>query len=343
MSLPSPFAELISYCEKLCVKECCGIESFDFSPVHIASWLQQSRGEPAEKTIGLLDEQIEDFRIRYGSGSDSDGYESEEGEMNQCFSSKQVDQLATQLSTNLKYAVELKDRSNVVQWKPEGSPATSISHKPALGNAFVRALSWRYATKKFDPSKQVRSEDIETILGATNLSASSYGLQPYQFLLIQDRELQGKLVSASYGQKQVEDAGAVLVFAIRTNIDDDYIRQSAKETEEARGLEPGQLDDYAKQMIGSIMGMDDAKRALWASKQAYIAMGTALAACAMLGIDTCPMEGFVPAQYDEILELGEKNLRSVLVLPIGYRAEDDENSNFAKVRKSLDQMVVRIG
>jgi nitroreductase len=335
-------AELVSYCEKLCVKECCGIESFDFSPVHIASWLQQSRGEPAEKTLGLLHEQLDDLRIRYGSGSNSEGYESGEGEMNQFFSPEQIDQLVTQLSTNLKYAVELKDKSNVVEWKPEGSSSTT-SHQPGLGNAFVRALSWRYATKKFDPTKQVQPDDIETILGATNLSASSYGLQPYQFLLIQDRELQKKLVSASYGQQQVADASAVLVFAIRTDIDDDYIRRCAKETEEARSLKSGQLDGYAKQMIGSIMGLDDAKRALWATKQAYIAMGTALAACAMLGIDACPMEGFVPDQYDETLGLGDRNLHAVLVLPIGYRADDDENSGFAKVRKPLDQMVVRIG
>ena len=342
MPFSSPLADLVSYCEKLCVKECCGIESFDFSPLHIASWLQQSRGEPSEKTIGMLKEQLEDFRIKFGSGSSSDGYESDEDELNQIFSPQQVDQLADQISTNLNYAIELQEKSNLAEWKPEGAPSTT-SHQPGRGSVFVRALSWRYATKKFDSGKQVSSEDIEAILGATNLSASSYGLQPYQFLLIQNRELQEKLVAASYGQKQVHDASAILVFAIRTGIDDDYIRQSAKETEEIRGLEPGQLDDYAKQMIGSIMGMDEDQRALWATKQAYIAMGTALAACAMLGVDTCPMEGFVPKQYDEILGLEEKNLHAVLVLPIGYRAADDENSSFAKVRKSLDEMVVRIG
>jgi len=342
MSLPSPLTDLVSYCEKLCVKECCGLEAFDFSPVHIASWLHQSSGESPEKTIGLLTEQLDEFRAQFGSESSTDGYESDDDEMNHCFSPEQVDQLATQLSTNLKYAIEIKEKSNLVEWKPEGSSSTD-AHQPALGNAFVRALSWRYATKKFDPAGEVRQEDIDTILGATNLSASSYGLQPYRFLLIQDKSLQEKLVDASYGQNQVHDASAVLVFVIRTNIDDDYIRQSAKETEEIRGLEPGQLDSYAKQMIGSIMGMDDDQRALWATKQAYIAMGTALAACAMLGVDACPMEGFVPAKYDEILGLAEKNLHSVLVLPIGYRADDDENSNFAKVRKSLDEMVVRLG
>ena len=342
MALPSPLSKLISYCEKNCVKECCGIDSFDFSPVHIASWLHQSSGDSTEEIVKQLNEQLEELRVKFGSASSTEGYESDEDEMNQIFSTEQVDQLANQISTNLKHAVDLSEKSNVVQWKPEGTPS-STSHQPALGNDLARALSWRYATKKFDASKKVPSEKIEAILSATNLTASSYGLQPYQFLLIQDKSVQENLVDASYGQGQVRDASAVLVFVIRTNVNDDYIRQSAKETEEARGLEPGQLDDYAKQMIGSIMGMDDDQRKLWATKQAYIAMGTALSACAMLGVDACPMEGFVPAKYDEILDLEAKNLKSVLVLPIGYRADDDETSSYAKVRKSLDQMVVRVG
>jgi len=341
MALPSPLSHLISYCEKSCVKECCGVSAFDFSPIHIASWLHQTVGEPVEEMIVEVSKQLEDFQSQFGSGSSSEVYESDENEMNQDFTPEEIDQLAIQISTNLKHAIELNEKSKVVAWKPENSPS-QISHQPTLGNAFVRALSWRYATKKFDPTKEVTLEDIDLILSASNLSASSYGLQPYQFLLIRDKSLQEKLIDASYGQNQVHDASAVMVFAIRTNIDDDYIKQSAKETEEVRGLESGQLDEYAKQMIGSIMGMDDDARKLWATKQAYIAMGTALAACAMLGVDACPMEGFVPAKYDEILGLEAKNLHSVLVLPIGYRADDDENSNFAKVRKPLDEMVVRI-
>ena len=341
MALPSPLTDLITSCEKLCVKECCGIESFDFSPIHIASWLHQSRGEPTEKTVSLLNEQLDDLRIRCGSDSSSEGYESDEEEMNQFFSPVQVDQLVNQISTNLKHAIELNEKSNLVEWKPEGSPTTT-SHQPALGNAFVRALSWRYATKKFDPSGEVCQDDIETILNATNLSASSYGLQPYQYILIQDKSMQENLVSASYGQPQVLDASAVLVFAIRTNIDDDYIRQCARETEEIRGLPQGQLDAYAKQMIGSIMGMDDQQRATWATKQCYISMGTAMAACAMLGVDACPMEGIVPDEYDLILGLAEKNLRTVLALPIGYRDSDDINGKYAKVRKPLDEIVIRL-
>ena len=342
MALPSPLSYLISYCEKSCVKECCGVSAFDFSPVHIASWLHQSQGEPTEETVSLLSKQLEDFRVQFGSESSAEVYESDENELNQDLDPAEVDQLVNQISTNLKHAIELNEKSNVVAWKPEGAPAPT-KHQPSLGNAFVRALSWRYATKKFDPTKNVASEDIETILNATNLTASSYGLQPYQFLLIQDKSLQEKLIDASYGQNQVHDASAVLVFAIRTNISDDYIRQSAKETEVARGLKSGELDDYAGQMIGSIMGMDDDARKLWATKQAYIAMGTALASCAMLGVDACPMEGFVPDKYDEILDLAQKNLRSVLVLPIGYRADDDENGSYAKVRKPLSEMVVRMG
>lgn len=341
MALPAPLSNLISFCENLCVKECCGVESFDFAPVHIASYLHQSRGEPAEKTIGLLKEQLEDFQIRHGSKSPANGYESDDNEMNQDFSGEQVDQLVDQISSNLQHAIELNEKSNLVQWKPEGSPSAT-SHQPELGNGLIRALSWRYATKKFDPEKHVRPQDIEAILSATNLSASSYGLQPYQYLLIQDKALQEKLVPVSYNQPQVLDASALLVFAIRTNIDADYIRQSAKETEEIRGLEPGQLDDYAKQMIGSIMGLDEDQRNLWATKQTYISMGTALTACAMLGVDACPMEGIQPDKYDEVLGLKEKNLHAITALPIGYRSSDDETADFAKVRKPLDEIVVRL-
>ena len=345
MALPAPLSDLISYCENLCDKECCGIESFDFSPVHVASWLQQSSGESTEETVKQLNAQLEELRAEFGSKSSStEGYESDENEMNQIFSPAQVDDLANQISTNLKHAIDLNAKSDIVAWKPEGSPTpSSTSHQPGSSNALTRALSWRYATKKFDPNRQVRQEDIEALLGATNLSASSYGLQPYQYLLIQDKAIQEKLVPVSYNQPQVRDASAVLVFAIRTNINDDYIRQSAKETEEIRGLESGQLDDYAKQMIGSIMGLEEDQRNLWATKQTYISMGTALAACAMLGIDACPMEGIQPDQYDEVLGLKEKNLHAVTALPIGYRASDDESANFAKVRKPLDEIVVRIG
>jgi nitroreductase len=342
MSLPAPLSYLVSYCENLCVKECCGIEAFDFSPVHIASWLHQSRGEPTTKTVADINEQLNAFRDQFGSASNTDGYESSEDEMNQIFSPEQVDQLVEQIATNLKHAIALNQESNQVQWKPEGVPSTT-DHRPEMGNALVRAMSWRYATKKFDPDRHVRPEDLETILNATNLSASSYGLQPFQFVVIQDKSLQEQLMPMSYNQPQVRDASAVIVFAVRTNVDEDYIRQSAKLTEEVRGLPPGTLNDYAKQMIGAIMSMDDEQRIAWASKQTYLLMGTALAACAMLGIDACPMEGFVADQYDEMLSLREKNLHTSLVLPIGYRAADDVNGNFAKVRHPLDEMVIRIG
>ena len=341
MSLPTPLTDLIKSCEKPCVKECCGIEAFDFSPVHVASWLHSYQSEPTDSIVSLLNQQLDDVRASYGSDSDSDGYESDEDEMNQIFSPAQVDQLVNQLKTNLQHAVELNQQSNLIEWKPEGFPSTD-RHRPELGNAFVRALSWRYATKKFDPRKSLLNEDVEIILKATNLSASSYGLQPYQYILIQDKSIQEALVPVSYGQPQVLDAAAVLVFAIRTDIDEDYIRQCAKETEEIRAFEPGTLDAYAKQMIGSIMGMDDQQRALWATRQCYISMGTALAACAMLGIDACPMEGIIPDRYDEILGLAEKNLHAVLALPIGYRASDDVNGGYAKVRKPLDEIVVRM-
>ena len=261
--------------------------------------------------------------------------------MNQIFSSAQVDQLAAQILTNLDHAIAIHEQSDIVEWKPEGAPIAT-EHRPNSGNQFVRALSWRYACKKFDASRHVSADDLDTILNAINLSASSYGLQPYQLAVVQDRALQEKLMPVSYNQTQVRDASAVIVFAIRTNVDEQFIRESARLTEQIRSLDPGTLDDYANQMVGRIMGLDDAQRASWATMQTYIAMGTGLAACAMLGVDSCPMEGFIADEYGKILGLSEKGLQATVVLPIGYRADDDEQSGFAKVRMPLDQMVVRI-
>ena len=336
MAFPTPLSKLIFYCEQNCVKECCGIDAFDFAPVHIASWLQ-TQDDGADAIVSQLKQQLDDFRGEFAAG-----YESDEEEMNHILTAEQVTQLATQLSANLDHAVKLMEQSTAVAWNPESAAAVS-EHQPQLGNEFVRALSWRYACKKFDPQRQVSAGDLETILKAVNLSASSYGLQPFQLVVVQDRELQEKLMPVSYNQPQVRDASAVIVFSIRTDIDDDYIRSYARRTEQMRNLDEGTLDAYADQMSGSIMGLDAEKRAAWAGKQTYILMGTALAACAMLGIDSCPMEGFIADQYDQILELPKRNLHAALVLPIGYRADDDPQAKFAKVRMPLDEMVIRLG
>ncbi len=202
----------------------------------------------------------------------------------------------------------------------------------------IESLKWRYATKKFDPSKSVSPDDLQTILEVGNLAATSYGLQPFQFVVVSDPAIRQQLVPFSYNQPQPAQASHVIVIAVRTDVDAEFIRESARFTEQVRDLEVGQLDGYAKQMIGAITSMNEQERLLWAQKQSYIVLANLMTACAVLKIDSCPMEGFIPAEYNRILDLDAKNLHASVVLPVGYRAGDDEQQGFAKVRKPLGEM-----
>jgi len=204
-------------------------------------------------------------------------------------------------------------------------------------------LRWRYAVKKFDDAKPVSEATVDAILEAGNLTASSFGLQPYQFVVVKDQAVQDKLVEVSWNQNQVSEASHLIVIAVRSDVDHDYINGYVAMIESQRDMPAGTLDPYKDMILGSIGRMAPDALHSWAVKQAYIVMGSMLAACADLQVDSCPMEGFLPAQYDEILGLDERNLNSVLVLPIGYRAEDDKHQHYKKVRKPLEEMVVRIG
>jgi nitroreductase len=207
---------------------------------------------------------------------------------------------------------------------------------------FSDALRWRYATKKFDPTKTVDEPIVEQLLDAANLSATSYGLQPFKLVLIQNQELQDQLITSSYGQRQVADASHVIVVAARTDVDAEYISQYVDFIESERGLDPGTMDDYKAIMTGAVTGMSADAMSDWTAKQAYIVLGTLMAACATHQIDACPMEGFVAKEYNEILNLDQHNLSAVVVLPIGFRAVDDINQNNKKVRRPLDEMVVKL-
>ncbi len=204
-------------------------------------------------------------------------------------------------------------------------------------------LSWRYAVKKFNVDRIVAESDVHEILAAGNLTASSFGLQPYRFVVVRDQSIQDQLVAASWSQNQVAEASHVIVIAIRTNIDRQYITDYVAMVESERELPDGSLGQFRDMMLGFVEKMNDEEIRLWATKQAYIALGSMLAECADLRVDSCPMEGFLPDQYNQILGLGDHQLHATLVLPIGYRAEDDKHQHLKKVRKPLDEMVVRIG
>lgn len=207
---------------------------------------------------------------------------------------------------------------------------------------FNSALRWRYATKIFDPNGFVQETVVDSILEAGNLAATSYGLQPFQLVVLQDRGVREQLVVSSFGQRQVVDSSHLIIIAIRTNLSERYIRQFIRYKELQRGFQPGAMDGYADIIIGNIMGMPDAARLGWAARQAYLVMGTMLAACAVAQVDACPMEGFIPEDFNRKLNLQKLDLHAQLLLPIGYRSSADETQNLAKVRRPLTETVIRL-
>ncbi len=202
--------------------------------------------------------------------------------------------------------------------------------------------NWRYATKKFDRNKQVSDENLELLLEATRLSASSYGLQPYHVFVITDKEIREKLKPVSWGQSQITDASHLLVFAGVTNFDASLIDDYLMNVSQTRNIPETHLKEYGDFMKSNILDLPSETKQTWAAKQVYLALGNVMQAAAELQIDTCPMEGFEAEKYDEILNLNEKGLSTVLVLPVGYRAEEDDTQHLPKVRKTKEELFTHI-
>lgn len=209
-------------------------------------------------------------------------------------------------------------------------------------NNFNENANWRYATKKFDATKKIKAEDLEFLKESIQLSASSYGLQPYKVLIIENPEIRAKLQPASWGQTQIVDAAYVIVFANELNVGNDQIDAYVKNIAETRGITIDNIKPYGDFMKSAITNMPEDAKNIWTAKQTYLALGNLLNAAAELKIDVTPMEGFLPEQYNEILGLAEKGLNAALVATIGYRAEDDDNQFNKKVRKSKEDLFINI-
>lgn len=206
----------------------------------------------------------------------------------------------------------------------------------------IKNLEWRYAVKKFDAAKILSEEKVEGLKQAFNLTATSYGLQPITMLVLQNKALQNELVAHSYGQLQVAQASHVLVICTQDAIDKDYITGYFRQVKKIRGTADSILDPFKDAMVADFSKKDIQEIRHWAKNQAYLAMGNLLTICAMEKIDSCPMEGFDPSGYTEVLDLASKGLAPVLILPVGYRADDDQFSEFKKVRKDLNDSVIDI-
>ena len=204
----------------------------------------------------------------------------------------------------------------------------------------IKNLKWRYAVKRFDDKRELETEKIDLLKKAFNLTATSYGLQPIKLVVLSDKGLQASLVEHSYNQPQVAQASHLLILCTETNIDADYIGSYFNRIKQVRGTSDEILDPFKKSLTSDFSSKQPEEIFQWAKNQAYLAMGNLLTICAMERIDSCPMEGFIAAEYDRILGLADRGLRSVLVLPVGYRAEDDMFSGFKKVRKPIADSVI---
>ncbi len=196
----------------------------------------------------------------------------------------------------------------------------------------IKSLEWRYATKLFDSEKKLKNSDFEIVKESLRLSASSFGLQPWKFVIVSNPELRTKMRKAAWDQSQVTDASHVLVLAIKKNIDEAYVDAYVKDVARTRGIGLETLSGYAGMMKGFIKGKTPEQLKEWSTKQLYIALGTALTVMAEQKIDACPMEGFDPAAVDTILGLQKQGLESRVLLPIGYRSKKDASAKYKKVR-----------
>ncbi len=205
------------------------------------------------------------------------------------------------------------------------------------------ALNWRYATKKFDPDKKIPDATWATLEKSLVLTPSSFGAQPWKFLVVKTLALRAQLVAASWGQTQVVEASHLVVFTLRQNLDEAHIDRYMARTAEVRGATVASLDPFKKVIMGSLDGAR-AKGFLdvWQSRQIYIALGQFMASAALLGVDTCPMEGIEPAKYDEILGLTGSGFTTLCACPAGYRAADDKYATTLKVRFPLSQVVTHL-
>jgi nitroreductase len=209
-------------------------------------------------------------------------------------------------------------------------------------DAILAALHWRYATKKFDPTRKLSEEEWGKLEQALILSPSSYGLQPYRFIVVTDPEVRKNLRAQAYGQPQITDCSHLVVFAARTEITADDVDRHLARISEVRGVELAHLEKLRHSITGDLVtGARHAVADHWSARQAYLALGNLIAVAAISSIDVCPMEGFSPKGFNEVLNLGAQGLSAVVLGAVGHRAADDGAANVPKVRKTAEVLVDR--
>lgn len=215
--------------------------------------------------------------------------------------------------------------------------------QPIAAETVLSALSWRYATKKFDPTRKISADQWATLEQALVMSPSSYGLQPWRFVVVDTPATREKLRGASWNQPQITDAARLVVFARRTTMTVQDVQKYIDRIVEVRGVPAAALDGFKNTMLGSVTtGVQGFDASAWAARQCYIALGIFLSSAAMMQIDACPMEGIETAKYDEILGLTSEGYAATVVATAGYRAADDTFATMKKVRFPLEQVIKHV-
>jgi len=207
---------------------------------------------------------------------------------------------------------------------------------------FLDSLRWRYATKAFDPQQTIPEKTWSAIEDSLVLTPSSFGLQPWHFLVITNDEIKAELLPHSWNQTQVTECSHYVVLAAKTQIGEAEIQEWVDRITEIRGDSPASLNGYREMMSGFMTQMNADEIRNWARLQTYIALGQLMTTAAALGIDACPMEGFVPPEYDRILDLPAKGLTASVACALGYRDKDDKYADLAKVRFEKKALVSRL-
>ncbi len=215
-----------------------------------------------------------------------------------------------------------------------------VSNKKTMD--VIDSLKWRASVRKYDTAKKVTEADLDTLLEAGNLAPTSMGLQPFKMVVVSNDELKAQLVPMSYNQMHVAEASHILIFAVETDLNLENVDAYISRAMEVRNQSLNDLQGYKDSIGGYMTMMDDSTKLTWATKQAYIALGTVMTVAADLKIDSCPMEGFDPLQYQELLGLKSQNLMPVVILPIGYRSKEEEGASLPKVRKTRENFVLEI-
>lgn len=215
--------------------------------------------------------------------------------------------------------------------------------KPIPASTLLEALQWRYATKQFDPSRRISESDWRVLEQAMVLAPSSFGLQPWRFVVVEDEAVRRQLPPMSWGQNQTVDASHYVVFAVRKGLSVGDIDRFVDRVAEVRSVARESLEGYrgmmvATQRAASEQGWLDA----WSSRQVYLALGQVMTAAALMGIDTCPLEGIEVARYDELLGLPQQGFSALCGLALGYRAASDRYAELPKVRFPMESVVQRI-